>query len=176
MLIIRNLEKGDTKCAFSCGVPTLDEFFSKRAWAQHSKSRANRVFVLFEEGGDGVLGFYALSAKEVERSRLDNVVPRSAPPHPLGVFYIGYFAVAEKHQGKGLGRRLMGDALRRCIEAADTIGATGVFLDSLNDASTDLYRRLGFVEVPPANGAPADGPQPMILPMRVLLAARSHSV
>jgi GNAT superfamily N-acetyltransferase len=173
LLIVRNLEKGDTNRGFRCGVPILDDFFSRRAWTQHSKSRANRVFVLLEEGDDEVLGFYTLSAREIERSRLDDVVPRSAPPHPLGVFYIGYFAVAEKHQGKGLGRRLMGDALRRCIEAAGTIGAAGVFLDSLDEASTALYRRLGFVDIPRAAGAPVDAPQPMILPMQVLLASRS---
>ena len=70
----------------------------------------------------------------------------------------------------------MGDALPRCIEAANTIGATGVFLDSLDDASTDLYRRLGFVEDPRETGAPADGPRPMILPMRVLLVTRSDYI
>lgn len=173
LLIIRPLDKADTKGGFSCGVPTLDGFFAKRAWAQHSKSRANRVYVLVDEASGEVLGFYTLCAKEIDRARLDGVVPRSAPPHPLGVFYIGYFAVAEAHQAHGLGRRLMGDALRRCLEGADTFGAVGIFLDSLDDASTAFYRRLGFVDVPRAADAPADSPQPMILPMQVLFATRS---
>ncbi len=175
MLVIRKLEKTDSKVDFSCGVPALDEFFARQSWAHHAKSRANRVYVIADDANDEVLGFYTLSAKEIERARLDGVVPKSAPPHPLGVFYIGYFAVAEARQGQGLGRRLMGDALRRCIEGADTFGAVGVFLDSLDDASTSFYRRLGFVDVPRAAGASVDGPQPMILPMPVLLASRSGS-
>ncbi|MEX0892242.1 MAG: GNAT family N-acetyltransferase [Gemmatimonadota bacterium] len=171
-MIIRHVEPSDTKGGFRCGVPALDTFFSKRAWTQHNKDDANRVYVLVDEASGEVLGFYTLCAKEVARSRLEGIVSRSAPPHPLGVFYIGYFAVAESHQGRGLGRRLMADALRRCVEAADTIAAVGVFLDSLDDDSTAFYHRLGFVDIPRAPGAPEGGPQPMFLPMTVIRAAR----
>lgn len=174
-MIIRHLERADTEGGFRCGVPALDTFFSRRAWTQHHRDDASRVNVLVDDTNGEVLGFYTLAAKEVERSRLAGVVSRSAPPHPLGVFYIGYFAVAEAHQGRGLGRRLMADALRRCAEAADTIASVGVFLDSLDDDSTAFYRRLGFVDIPRAAGASADDPQPMFLPMKTLRAARPGS-
>lgn len=173
MLSIRNIERVDTKSGFACGVQVLDEFFAKRAWEQHSKNRANRVYVLVDEARDGVLGFYTLCAKEIVRSRLQDVVPKSAPPYPLGVFYIGYFAVAKAHQGQGFGSRLTADALRRCAEGAETFGVVGVVLDSLNEGSTAFYRRLGFVEFAGAGGALPDGPTSMILPIQDLLATRT---
>lgn len=175
-MIIRPIQKADTKGGFCCGRPALDAFLQKRAWA-HEESHVSRVYVLVDNdelGGAGatVVGFYTLAAKEVARERLRGPLPGSLPKYPLPVFYIGYFAVSEAHQGQGLGRRLMGDALRRCAEGADTIGAVGVFLDSLDDQSTAFYRRLGFVDVPREPSAAGDCPQPMFLSMKDLLAAR----
>ncbi len=172
MFVIRPLEKADTDRGFTCGVKALDDFLARRAWAHHEKHRANRVYVLVDDESGAVLGFHTLSVRELERSRLDGVVPGSSPPHPLGVFYLGFFAVASAHQGKGLGRRLMGDALRRCAAGAESFGSVGVYLDSLDARSTAFYRSLGFVEIPRAANAPEVGPQPMFLPMSVLLAAR----
>jgi hypothetical protein len=42
----------------------------------------------------------------------------------------------------------MAHAFKRCIAAADIIGAHFLVLDSLNAKSTTLYLKLGFVELP----------------------------
>jgi GNAT superfamily N-acetyltransferase len=175
MRIIRPLRKEDTRSGFSCGEKAIDDFLSKRAWRQHSQHQGSRVRVLADSESHEVLGLYSLSVKHLERRRLDGVVPGAAPPHPLGVFYVGYFGVALAHQGKGLGRELMRDALHLCLNGAESFGVVGVFLDSLDTRSTDFYQRLGFECIPRSAETPSSGPQPMFISMATLLASRPPS-
>ena len=67
----------------------------------------------------------------------------------------------------------MADALRRCVEAHESIGALGIGLDSLDDDSTRFYTQVGFVAVPPEPSRPTgDTRQPMFRAMRTLIAAK----
>jgi hypothetical protein len=56
------------------------------------------------------------------------------------------------------------DALRKCAEVADIIGAYFVVLDSLNERAAKLYREIGFIDLP--NHEPR-----MLMNMRVVRAA-----
>lgn len=169
---IRPIRRTDGEGGFSCGEPALDTFLAKRAWT-HEQNNVARVYVLDDETAPGiVLGFYTLAANTIERERVRASLPASLPKYPFPVFYVGHFAVTLQQQRRGLGRRLMGDALRRCLEGAAHVGAVGVYLDSLDDRSTAFYRRLGFAEIARAPGTPAGGPQPMFLPVRDLQAAK----
>ena len=152
------MNQADAKGGLSCGKPALDAYFTKRAWDHHQKGVA-KVFVLEDLAAPGViLGSYSLSAK-----------------YPMPLFSIGYFAVTQARQGQGLGKRLMADALRRCLDAAESIGAMGVGLDSLDEDSTRFYAQLGFVEVPAEPTRPVDDTrQPMFIPMSTLLAAKPN--
>ncbi len=146
-LQIRPLERRDCKGGFSCGVPALDAYLPNFAW-QHEQRGIARVYVLERTGGEpGVLGFYTLSA----------ILP---------LFYIGSFAVSSAAKRRGYGRHLLGDALYRCVQGAEAVGAHGVYLDSLSDESTSFYRSLGFVAI-----GSAKTPQPMYLPMSTLRMA-----
>jgi len=171
---IRPLQKADAKGGFTCGVPALDLYFAKHAWTHESASVA-RVYVLEDDQASGaiVVGYYTLSAREVDRARLLGPLPGSAfPKRPLPVFYIGCFAVAKGRQGQGLGRRLMGDALRRCLDGLEAIGSVGISLDSYDEASTRFYQGLGFELIPHLPSMTAPYPQPMFLPMKTLQLAR----
>jgi GNAT superfamily N-acetyltransferase len=172
---IRPMNQADAKGGLSCGKPALDVYFSKRAWDHHQKGIA-KVFVLEDLAAPGViLGSYSLSASSWERDRLQGALPSSLPKNPMPLFYIGYFAVTKARQGQGLGKRLMADALRRCLDAAESIGAMGVGLDSLSEDSTRFYAQLGFVEVPAEPTRPADDTrQPMFIPMSTLLASKPN--
>ena len=170
---IRPLQLADTKGGFTCGVPALDLYFAKHAWTHESASVA-RVYVLEDDQASGaIVGYYTLSAREVDRERLLVPLPGGAfPKRPLPVFYIGCFAVAKGRQGQGLGRRLMGDALRRCLDGLEAIGSVGIFLDSNDEASTRFYQGLGFGLIPHLPPMTAPYPQPMFLPMKTLQLAR----
>ncbi len=165
-MIIRPLRQQDVKVGFSCGEPDLDTYFAKRAWPHECEGIA-RIFVLDDETRSGVVGFYSLSNKSLDREVIAPVLKRSLPRFPLPVTYLGCFAVSTAHQRQGHGVTLMGDALHRCLLASQSIGSVGVFLHSLSPGSTAFYRTLGFIEVPPLT----TNHQPMFLAMDTLQRA-----
>ena len=63
--------------------------------------------------------------------------------------------VDQSVQGRGLGRALVVDALRRIETASRTVGIKAVVLDVIEDGGTDAflrrlrhYERLGFIPFP----------------------------
>jgi len=64
---------------------------------------------------------------------------------PDGGFEVGKMAVADSHQGRGLGNGLM----RACIDKARGLGAPRLYLETNSSLAPALavYRRRGFVEI-----------------------------
>ena len=64
-------------------------------------------------------------------------------------------AVDHRHQGRGLGRLLLADALTRVVGAADQIGLKAVILDVIEDGGAEIterrrafYAAMGFQSLP----------------------------
>ncbi|MDQ8153693.1 MAG: GNAT family N-acetyltransferase [Gemmatimonadota bacterium] len=163
-MLIRPIAAGDDEGGFTCGVPTLDRYLAKHARGNHDAGIA-RCYVLVDETAvpARVSSYYTLTTRTVAPTMVASLLPGRLPTYPLSVIYIGMFAVTNTEKRRGLGTTMMRDALERSLMAADQVGATGVFLDSLSDDSTTFYARLGFVPV----GEPMS-PQPMFLPMATL--------
>jgi predicted GNAT family N-acyltransferase len=83
------------------------------------------------------------SIRSATRSRTSNAESRASTggscPTP-----IGRLAVDKSRQGRGLGRDLLRDALRRTLAAADQIGIRAVLVDAVDDNVAAFYRRHGF--------------------------------
>lgn len=69
-------------------------------------------------------------------------------------FEVAKMAVTKEHQGKGLGRLL----LQSCIDRARYLGRRRLYLETNSrlEAAVALYRKLGFVEIPPGNWPPSE--------------------
>ena len=61
---------------------------------------------------------------------------------------LGRLAIAESHQGKGLGSILLADALQRIVQASQVMAVYAVVVDALNDRAADFYRQFGFIPLP----------------------------
>ncbi len=77
-------------------------------------------------------------------------------------------AVDLRHQGKGLGRILLADALKRAVAVADQIGLKVVVLDVIEDGGPEIsdkrmkfYIASGFTPLP-------DQPQRMIISVKTI--------
>ena len=80
-------------------------------------------------------------------------------------------AVDLRHQGKGLGRILLIDALKRAVTVADQIGLKAVVLDVIEDGGAEItgkrtkfYIASGFAPLP-------DQPRRMIISIETIHCA-----
>lgn len=129
---------------FSCGVASLDEWLLRRA-LQNQVSGASRTFVVAEAGR--VVAYYALASSAI--------APLAAPgrfrgnmPDPIPVVVLGRLAIAQSHQGRGLGRALFQDAARRVVQAADAIGIRGLLVHAISPSARAFYLQLGLEPSP----------------------------
>jgi GNAT superfamily N-acetyltransferase len=64
------------------------------------------------------------------------------------VAILAWLGVSTDHQGQGLGKRLLAQALRDCHDAGRTFAFVAVVLDCLNESAKTFYRQWGFAELP----------------------------
>ena len=128
---------------FSSGQPTLDRWL--RAYAGQSQRRdVARTFVA-ADGSLSVVGYYTLVAAEVEHDTASQLVRAGVSRHfSIPVCLIARLAVDTSWQGRGLGRDLLRDAMRRALAASDQIGIRAVVVDAIDEPAAAFYRRRGF--------------------------------
>jgi predicted N-acetyltransferase YhbS len=132
---------------FACGEPSLDRWIERHA-RQAEASDSARVFVT-TDGGERVVGFYALAAASVSPEEATERLIKGQPKHQsVPVVLIGRLAVALDDQGNQLGRSLLQDALLRSASAADSIGARAVVVHAISDDAARFYERFGFEASP----------------------------
>jgi len=128
---------------FECGHPSLDHWL--RAYAGQSQRRdVARTFVVVDQEWR-VVGYYTLVAAEAEHGAASLPVRAGVSRHfPIPVCLIARLAVDSSWQGRGLGRDLLRDAMRRALAASEQIGIRAVVVDAINEEAVRFYRRHGF--------------------------------
>lgn len=141
----RRLEKSDSRAEFSCGVPSLDEWFRKYAL---QNQRAYNCAVYVTTWGGRVAGYYAICAGGIEK----DVVPMpfgKSRPNVIPVIVLARLAVDRGAQGKGVGSKLLEDALLRCLSAAQEIGAAAIVVHAIDARAKSFYMQYAdFQEIP----------------------------
>jgi GNAT superfamily N-acetyltransferase len=124
--------------------PALDDWLHRRASA--SEGFSARTYVVCDAAR--VVAFYALSTAMERRVALPNARLRRGMPDEVPLLLIGRLAVDRDFQGLGLGTDLLIDALRRCVAAADIVGARGIVAHAIDDDAVRFYERHGFARSP----------------------------
>jgi GNAT superfamily N-acetyltransferase len=134
--------------AFDSGEPALDEWLKKYALAAQASDTA-RVFVVTADDGETVVGYYAIAAAQVQP---DDATARALKGQPRGrpvpAALLARLAVDKEHQGKGLGRSLLQDVLRRCVLASEAIGLRVFLVHAKHEQAKTFYLKYGFEESP----------------------------
>jgi GNAT superfamily N-acetyltransferase len=131
---------------FDCGQPTLDDFLRLHA-GQYERRNLGRTFVAVEPAQTRVDGFYTLSTGGVAFEHLTEEIRRKLPRHPLPVVHLGRLAVDRRLHGRGMGRRLLLDALRRAYAIAQSVGVHAVEVVAIDDAARTFYLKYGFTSL-----------------------------
>lgn len=146
------------RAGFSCGVPELDGYLQRLA-GQHRRKGISTVFVLVDSAAPSeVLGFYTLSAAEVDAGEWREIDRKKLPRYPVPCFRMGRLACRADRQGQGLGRLLIACAVDRCLQARRQVAAYALIVDAKDASAAAFYRHYGFV-------ACADTPMTLYLPL-----------
>ncbi|SFM67949.1 GNAT family N-acetyltransferase [Variovorax sp. OV329] len=129
---------------FDCGVPALDEYLSRFA-DQHRRRGITSVYVLADsEAPRLILGYYTLSAAEVDAQELDERDRKRLPRYPVPCFRMGRLACRTDQRGKGIGSLLVGLAVDRCLKAREQVAAYALLVDAKDEQAKLFYERYGF--------------------------------
>ena len=129
---------------FDCGVPALNEYLQRYA-EQHRRKGISAAYVLVDSAAVSiVLGYYTLSAAEVDVAQLADAERRRLPRYPVPCFRMGRLACRIDRRGSGLGKLLVGCAVDRCLKAREQIAAYALIVDAKDEAARRFYEHFGF--------------------------------
>ena len=140
---VRKLKASDAVESFDCGQVALNQFLQRHAL---NNQRANSAQTYVCCDGAAVVGFYSLTVGCVDHPSAPDRVVKGLARHPVPVMILARLAVDQSFQGKGLGRALLKDALRRTLLAADIAGIRAVLVHAKDDAAREWYRQFDFKE------------------------------
>ena len=149
----------DTK-DFRCGSDSQDNFLRRTAKRQQ-RDGYTRLYVATDTAQAGepraCLGFYAINAHAIGVADVppDAAAPRAPRSNLIPGVFLSHLAVDGSHQGKGLGRILLVDAMQQCQRAGQILGVRLMLLDvagAAGDAERarlhSFYASMGFRPLP----------------------------
>jgi ribosomal protein S18 acetylase RimI-like enzyme len=147
-LPIEKLANHHERAGFSCGIESLDEYLQKQA-GQDTRKRVAVVYVQLEDDAKTIAGYYTLSSTSVNAVDLPAELAKKLPKYPrVPATLIGRLAVDKRHQGMGLGERLLLDGLCRSYENSTRVASTVVIVDAENEQAVAFYQRYGYTVLP----------------------------
>jgi GNAT superfamily N-acetyltransferase len=139
------LTKGHDTTGFDCGKPPLNEFLSRHALANQAGGGA-RTYVMAR--GARVIGYYSLAPASVAPDDAPARVVKGQGRYPIPVILMARFALESREHGRGLGKALFRDAVRRALTGADAIGGRAFLVHAKDEDARSFYRKFGMEESP----------------------------
>lgn len=130
---------------FNCGVPVLNDWLKRRAFA-NQETGASRTFVVVGDH-NRVLGYYALAVGAVAHAAVTGAVRRNMPD-PIPVMVLCRLAVDLSCQGEKLGTAMLKDAVLRTIAVSENAGVRALLVHALNESARQFYLQHGFSASP----------------------------
>lgn len=131
---------------FDCGKEPLNVYLKQHA-KQNERRYGARTFVI--AGRDNrVVGYYTLAAGDVEHADAPPEITKGSGKYPIPVVLLARLAADRTVQGQGFGKALLKDALRRVLQASESIGVRALLVHAKDDKARQWYRKFDFVESP----------------------------
>lgn len=142
---VERLDQEHDLSRFSCGVKPLDDWLRLHA-LENQVRNLSRTFVLLDDAAV-VIGYYALTMGGVVKDELPRRLGRGLPSFQSGMVLLARLAIDTAHQGEGLGRDLLIDAIAHAAVAGQHASARFIAVDPIDESARRFYRRFGFMNV-----------------------------
>lgn len=147
--MIELLDKRHNRNDFDCGNELLNNYLKNQA-GQDQKRKLSVCFVLPEPETNHVQGYYTLSNNSIPLSHFPERIQKKLPKSYLSIptTLLGRLAIDKKQQGKGIGKILLIDALKRSYEISHEIGSFAVVVDPIDKGAAMFYEKYDFIKLP----------------------------
>jgi N-acetylglutamate synthase-like GNAT family acetyltransferase len=127
--------------SFDCGKPALNKFLTDYA-LQNQRSDSSTTYVAILDGI--VIGYYSITVGSVAHKDAPSRIVKGLPKYPIPVALLARLAVDKNQQGKGIGKGLLKDCLKRINEAADILGIRALLVHAKDDEAREWYEQFDF--------------------------------
>jgi len=142
---IEKLSRQHQISTFDCGNPGLTSWLQKFAWMNQQADSAKTYVACWEKR---VVGYYSLTAGSVHKHESPQRIAKGLADHPIGIVLLARLAVDAAEQGKGIGKALLFDALKRVEEAADIVAVRAVMVHAIDEPARQFYEHFQFDRSP----------------------------
>ncbi|MCJ8279870.1 MAG: GNAT family N-acetyltransferase, partial [Rivularia sp. ALOHA_DT_140] len=134
-------KKKHNRSAFISGNDNLDNYIRKGA-SQELKKKVSTVFVLIDSPNIDIIAYYTLSSYTIDASNLNEDFAKTVPRYPLlPATLLGRLAVAQSHQGNGIGELVLIDALKRVFDATSQVASIAVVVEAIDENAVRFYQK-----------------------------------
>lgn len=147
--MIEQLDKKHNRNDFDCGKDLLNNYLRNQA-GQDLKRKLSACFVLAEPETNIVQGYYTLANNSIPLSHFPENLQKKLPKSYLSIptTLLGRLAIDKRLQGKGIGKILLIDALKRSYETSQKIGSFAVVVDPIDKEAEMFYEKYDFIKLP----------------------------
>jgi GNAT superfamily N-acetyltransferase len=147
--MIELLDKKHRREDFDCGNEILNNYLKNQA-GQDIKRKLCVCFVLSEREKNTIQGYYTLSNNSIPLSSFSEEIQKKLPKGYLSIptTLLGRLAIDKNYQGKGIGKIVLIDALKRCYEISQKIGSFAIVMDPIDEEAETCYKKYDFIKLP----------------------------
>ncbi len=133
---------------FDSGEAVLDDWLRERA-LHNMQIAASRTYVVCPAASQRVVGFFALTMGQIlARETLGSM--RRNMPGQIPAVVLGRLAIDRAWQGRGLGRAILTEVVRRSLRASAEVSARLVVVHAISPSAEAFYLHHGFARLPVA--------------------------
>ena len=139
------LQSNHDRDSFDCGNELLNQYLKTQA-GQDIRKKISVCYVLCPSE-NRIQGYYTLSQNSIPLEAFPPEIQKKFPPsyRSIPTTLLGRLAIHQQDQGKGLGKIILIDALKRCWETAQKIGSFAVVVDPNDQAAVQFYQKYDFI-------------------------------
>jgi GNAT superfamily N-acetyltransferase len=131
--------------SFDCGKQVLNDWLVRHA-RQAQASGSAKTFVAVDM--DRIVGYFSLTVGQVDTLEAPGRIRKGMGQYPIPVVLLARLAVSLHHQGRGIGRGLLQDSIRRTLMVAEHAGIRALLAHPIDEDAARFYLRFGFVASP----------------------------
>jgi GNAT superfamily N-acetyltransferase len=130
---------------FDCGREELNRYLLRYAWLNQQAGAAQTYVGLVE---DAIIGYHTLAVGQVSREEAPERLTKGLARHPIPIMLLARLAVDRRWHGRGAGKALLRDAMRRTLQAADIAGIRALAVHAKDDDARNFYEKFDFIPSP----------------------------